>query len=150
MHRIETWVLLADASRARVLRAPERAVDGMHAPIETIFEAGAEHLRLGDIMADAPGRSFQSVGTSRSAMEYHSDPVRDETRRFAFSLLSDLETRFAAGEFEQLVICAPPRMLGALRDAMPDRIAAAVRSEIAKDFTKLPERELRRLLERLE
>ncbi len=150
MRRIETWVLLADASRARVLRAPERAVDGMHAPIETIFESSVEHLRLGDIMTDAPGRSFQSVGTSRSSMEYRSDPVLDETRRFAADLLSQLETRLAAGEFDQLVICAPPRMLGLFRDAMPDRIAAAVSSEVAKDFTKLPELELRRLLERLD
>ena len=117
--------------------------------MQTIFEAGAEHLPLRDIMADAPGRTFASVGTRRSAMEYHSDPVRDETRKFARSLLADLDTRLSAGEFDRLVICAPPRMLGALREAMPERIAAVVRSEVAKDLTKLPEIELRDMLQQL-
>ena len=82
MRKPETWILLADATRARVLRSPESPQAGAaRVPMQTIFEAGAEHLPLRDIMADAPGRTFASVGTRRSAMEYHSDPVRDETRK---------------------------------------------------------------------
>lgn len=119
------------------------------APVETIFEASAEHRPLRDIMADAPGRSFASTGARRSAMEYHADPVRDETRRFALSLLSDLEARRAAGDFDQLVICAPPRMLGVLRELMSAGLAAVVRAQVAKDLTKLPALKLRAQLQRL-
>lgn len=83
-------------------------------------------------------------------MEYHSDPVRDQTRRFAEAILSDLEDRLDRKEFEQLVIYAPPRMLGALREAMSERMALVVISETAKDVTKLPELELRELLQHKE
>lgn len=149
MHKPEIWILLADAARARVLKKPGRAPDMMQAPAEIVFEAEAEHRPLRDIMADAPGRSFASSGGRRSAMEYHSDPVREQTRRFATSVLADLEARFDAGEFDELVICAPPRMLGALREAIPEKLAAVVRSEVAKDYTKLPPLALRETLQRL-
>lgn len=149
MRKSEVWILLADAARARVVRAPERSHDMKQAPLETIFESTAERRPLREIMADTPGRSFASTGTRRSAMEYHSDPLREETRKFAASLLSTLKTRFAAGEFDQLVICAPPRMLNALREAMPEGLSAIVRSQVAKDFTKVAELELRQLLQPL-
>lgn len=149
MRKTEIWVLLADAARARVVRHTDHGGDMEQAPVETIFEASAEHRPLRDIMADAPGRSFASTGARRSAMEYHADPVRDETRRFALSLLSDLEARRAAGDFDQLVICAPPRMLGVLRELMPAGLAAVVRAQVAKDLTKLPALKLRAQLQRL-
>lgn len=149
MRKTEIWVLLADAARARLVRHPEHAGNMEQAPVETIFEVSAEHRPLRDIMADAPGRSFASIGARRSAMEYHADPVRDETRRFALSLLSDLEARRGAGDFDQLVICAPPRMLGLLRELMPTGLASVVRAQVAKDFTKLPALKLREQLRRL-
>ena len=149
MHRAGSWLLLADAARARVVRFPKHAGGPEHAPLETVFERNAEHRPLRDIMADAPGRSFASTGAHRSAMEYHSDPVLEETRNFAIALLNDLEARLDAGEFERLVICAPPRMLGLLREVMPRRLAAVVHSEVAKDYTRLPVLDLRALMERM-
>lgn len=150
MKKIGIWALLADAARARVLRHPGRAIDRAGAPMETIFEVSAEHRPLREIMTDAPGRSFASTGARRSSMEYHSDPAREETRRFAQAILSDLEDRLARQESEQLVIYAPPRMLGLLREAMSERMTSVVISEVPKDITKLPERELRELLEHRE
>lgn len=149
MRKTEIWVLLADAARARVVRHVNHAGDMEQAPMETIFEASAEHRPLRDIMSDAPGRSFASTGARRSAMEYHADPVRDETRRFAIALLSQLEDRRAAGAFAQLLICAPPRMLGVLRELMPAALAAVVRAQVAKDLTKLPALKIRAQLRRL-
>lgn len=149
MHKTEIWVLLADATRARVVRLAGHEGEMAQAPVETIFEASAEHRPLREIMSDAPGRSFASSGTRRSAMEYHSDPVRDETRRFAITLLSHLEDRRVAREFDQLVICAPPQMLGVLRDLMPTGLASVVRAQVAKDLTKLPALKLRAQVERL-
>ena len=147
MRTAEIWILVADAARAQVLRIPRRPLDLQCEPLQVVFEHSVDHLPLREIMADAPGRSFASVGDRRSAMEYRSDPVREETANFAASLLSELATRHAEGEFDELVICAPPRMLGALRDAMPARLAAIVTSEIGKDLTRLPTRELREVLE---
>ena len=149
MRTAEIWILVADAARAQVLRIPRRPLDLQCEPLQVVFEHSVDHLPLREIMADAPGRSFASVGDRRSAMEYRSDPVREETATFAASLLSELATRHAEGEFDELVICAPPRMLGALREAMPARLAGAVSGEIGKDLTRLPELDLRRVLEDL-
>lgn len=61
----------------------KKSHDMKHIPLETIFELNSEHRPLRKIMADTPGRNFTSTGPRRSAMEYHSDPVRDEIRTFA-------------------------------------------------------------------
>lgn len=149
MSKPETWILVADAARARVVRNPDRSPKMHQAPLETVLEASAEPQPLREVMADRPGRSFASIGARRSAMEYRSEPARDATRHFATSLLSALEVRLAAGDFDQLVICAPPRMLNALRETMPGALAAVVVSQVAKDFTKLAELELRHRIQDL-
>lgn len=149
MRKTKIWVLLADAGRVRVVRAVHHAGNMGQDPLETVFERTAEPRPLREIMSDAPGRSFASTGARRSAMEYPADPVRDETRRFAGSLLSDLEARRGAGDFDQLVICAPPRMLGILREVMPTELAAVIRVQVAKDLTKLPALKLREQVRRL-
>ena len=147
MGKPEIWIFWRDATRARVLRSPESLQAGTaRVPMRTIFEAGAEHLPLRDIMADAPGRTFASIGTRRSAMEYHSDPVRDETRKFARSLLANLDTRLTAGEFDRLVICAPLACLARFGRPCLKGLPRSSGSEVAKDFTKLPEIELRDML----
>jgi protein required for attachment to host cells len=147
MRRPVIWILVADGTRARAILAPATA--GAREPMATMLELHAEHRPAREIMADAPGRTFASVGARRSAMEYHSDPVRGELERFARAIVDELEARRAAGGFERLVVYAPPRMLGAMRDAMPEKLAAVVQHELAKDLTKLPELELRRIVEEL-
>lgn len=149
MRKPVIWILLADATRARVVRIPQHSHDFQQAPLETTLEVSAEHRPLREIMADRPGRSFTSITGRRSAMEYRSDPVRDETRSFATSIMSAVEARFKRGDFDQLVICAPPRMLDALRETMPEALAAVINSAVAKDFTKLPELELHKRLQDL-
>ena len=149
MRRPIGWILIADATHARVVKGPRRSDDLHGPPLETVFETSTDHRPLRKIMADRPGRSFASTGARRSAMEYRSDPVRDETRRFAASIVSALQARFERGEFDKLMICAPPRMLNALRKTLPEALAAVVRSEVAKDLSKLPELELHKRLEDL-
>ena len=150
MRQPTLWFLLADSARARVVRAPKtREPRGEQAPLETVFEASTDPRPAREIMADAPGRAFSSVGGRRSAMEYRSDPVREEATAFARSIIDELESRRGAGEFDALIVCAPPRVLGAIREVMPEGLKAVVRSETAKDLTKLPELELREALQRL-
>lgn len=101
-------------------------------------------------MVDKPGRSFASVGTRRSAMEYRSDPVREEANAFTEALgMEMLEHRRAAGEFEKLTVFAAPQMLGLIRDAVPGPLRAVVISEFSNDWTKLHARDLWRTVKRL-
>ncbi len=50
------------------------------------------------------------------------------------------------GEVKSLVIVAPPRALGVLRQAYPHTLRAAVQAEIDKDLVRLPVHEIEKHL----
>ena len=135
------WVLVADGARARILRDVVPAGKTRAGREDLVFRSEQRQLR--EIMADKPGRSFASTGTRRSAMEYNSDPVREDDRAFAATLAEVLDAHRVAGDFDQLVVAAAPQMLGDLRQAFPANLRRATIAEVAKDFTKLPAHELR-------
>ena len=141
-----TWIVLADASRARIIRhlPDHRESEEKHGEIQL----HSEPRRRSEIMADKPGRSFASEGTRRSAMEYRSDPVREEERAFARRIVRLLEERCLEDDFDRLVLFAAPRMLGDLRDAMTESVRKFIIAEIDKDLTKLSGNALREEIER--
>lgn len=140
MKRPTQWFLIADGAQARIVSQLERDQETGSRLDDIIFDA--EHKPLRKIMADKPGRSFASSDARRSAMEYHSDPVREQKSRFAEMLAEQLEKHRAAADFDRLVIIAEPRMLGLLRDALPAPLKSVVNAEIAKDLSNLPAAEL--------
>lgn len=140
MKKVKTWILIADAARARVV-ANEGPGKGVQALEGMVFADDAPATR--HIMSDRPGRSFESVGSKRHAMEYASDPRAVRKAQFIGQLAGGLLAR--VGEFDRLVLVAPPAAMGLLRDALDDRVANKVADEVVKDFTQvsnadLPER----------
>lgn len=142
------WVLVADGSRARILRNVLKLAVYEDPSEDLTF--GAEHRSARDIMSDKPGRSFASVGARRSAMEYHSDPVREEERSFALSLATRLEKHHQSRDFDMLAIVAPPRMLGYLRQSSSEQLHEITIAEIAKDLSKLSDPALRSAVAEME
>ncbi|MEP9370703.1 host attachment protein [Mesorhizobium sp. KR1-2] len=142
MKPLRIWVLVADGSRARILRnavTQERPAEPLE---ELVFTSPKKQLR--EIMADKPGRGFASAGGTRSSsMEYHSDPVHEEQQAFAAMLVSVLQEHLLAGDFDRLAIIAAPRMLGDLRQALPEGLRNITITEISKDLTRLGILELR-------
>ena len=51
-----------------------------------------------------------------------------------------------AGKARSLIVVAPPRALGVLRQAYSHNLRAALRAEIDKDFVKLPVHEIEKHL----
>lgn len=139
-----TWVLIADGARGRIVRDLEATGDVAARLHDLTFETEQKQLR--EIMADRPGRSFASEGSRRSAMEYHSDPVREQESAFADMLVEQLERHHAAREYDRLAIVAEPRMLGLLRQKLSPKLSGAVIKEVPKDWTKLSPAELRRAI----
>ena len=72
--------------------------------------------KTSDLGTDAPGRSFSSVGSGRSAVE-QTDWHKQEEDRFLQKLVGQLDHAVNAGEVKSLIIVAPPRALGVLRQA---------------------------------
>lgn len=134
-----TWILVADHQHGRILEN-----DGPGKGVREVPGVGGEtHLhRSGEIMADRPGRSFESADVTRHAMERPSDPHRIEGQRFLAGLIERLETAEQEKRFDRLVLVAPPRALGELRKLLPETLAAKVIGEVDRDLVKLPANEI--------
>ena len=86
-----------------------------------------------------------SVGAGRSAME-PTDLHAQEEDRFLRKLADRLDAAVNAGEAKSLILVAPPRALGVLRQTYSHNLRTALRAEIDKDLVKLPVHEIERHL----
>jgi protein required for attachment to host cells len=141
MKQAVTWIVLADGRRALVLQ--RRAGAGLE-PVPGGELHGDVHRRSREIDSDRPGRSGDSTGPHRHAMEPRSDPHQHEESVFVKSVADWLDERLRAGAFERLIVVAPPRALGDMRQAYSPAIRAAIQAELAKDLlgTPIPDIEL--------
>ena len=134
-----TWILVADAGHARIFEASGSADEPLGAERHSM---SAELPPSREIASDRPGRSFDSAGEGRHAMEPPTDPKRHAKESFARDVVHALDDARKHGDFEELVVAAPPAFLGDLRSFMPDPLKACISREINKDFTNLPDPEL--------
>lgn len=135
-----TWVVVADGARARILSG-DPAKGGLESVMPELVGRGRE--KGADLMADRPGRSLDSsqVG-NRHAMEPPTDPKEVEKQRFARELASTLEAADKEGRFDRLLLVAPPKMLGELRDILSQKIKEKIYKEVDKDLTWVSVHEL--------
>ena len=146
MKPVRTWIVIADAARARVLLndGPGRGLT----PVEGhVF--GADHAATRDIVSDRQGRSFSSSSPRRSSIESHSDPHRNLKKEMAAQLANMLAAELNANAYDRLVIVAPPTALGDLRASLSDRVRAKVVGEAALDLTKTPNPDVGKHIEHL-
>jgi len=138
MKRITTWFLIADGTRARIAfnDGPGR---GIKPVLDQEFQG--RNLASRDIVSDKPGRTFNSAGEGRHAMERPSDPRELEKRNFARGLAQRLDEAAHRGDFDRLVLVAPPKVLGHLRALLSAKTRAKVTQEIHKDLTQITLRE---------
>jgi protein required for attachment to host cells len=135
MKQIRTWVLIADAARARVFETKGKGT-GLAVVDDMSFDARLAPSR--EIGSDRPGRSFESVGSTRHAMESPSDPHREQKRQFARRIADAVERKQAAKSFDRLVLVAPAVTMGDLRAILPDKVKAVVAAELVADLTNTP------------
>jgi protein required for attachment to host cells len=135
------WFLVADAGRARVF-ASEGSGSGIRAVEGADLKNSELHRHTHDAGTDRPGRSHESVGGARHAQEPRVDLHRQEKEHFAKKIADYLADNARQGRFDDLVLVAPPRLLGELRAALDPLVAGRVIREIDKDLTKVPARRL--------
>lgn len=141
MKKIITYVLIADGARARIVlnEGPGR---GLVAAYPNDFVSSASRLHTRDLVADKPGRGFESADGSRHAMTPRVDWHRNKKHQFAKSMARVLDKAAARKAFDRLILVAPPDSLGVLRKALTGKTRALVTAEIPKDLTKVPIRDL--------
>jgi len=128
------WVLVCDGTKALVLA---NAGDEKFPTLKTREVYEQEDPRTHEQGTDAPGRSINSVDARRSAMEQTDWHLQAE-QRFLQRVAGHLDAAVNAGEAKSLIVVAPPRALGVLRQAYSHNLRAAVRAEIDKDLVHLP------------
>lgn len=139
MKPTRSWIVIADGARARILEntGPGKGLNPLPG------EEMSKRLHPSrDINADRPGRTHDRMGPQRHAMEPPSDPHREEKRQFAEELAELLNTAARLNNFDRLVLVAPAKTLGDLRQSLDKQAAARVSGELPKDLTKVPDHEL--------
>ncbi len=136
---IVTWVLIADGFRARLF-VNAGVGKGLKPALDREFIG--TNISSGDIASDRPGRSFDSAGEGRHAMEPPTDPKRHAKYEFAREIAGILEHARKTNQFERLVVVAPPRALGDLRSEFGVELQRMVSAEMDKDLTQVPIQDL--------
>jgi protein required for attachment to host cells len=137
--RARTWILVADGSRAKIFES-----SGMHQAFHEIEDMALsiDLPKSGELLADRPGRTFDSTGAGRHAKENPTDPHRHLKRDFAVRVVDELRRAMLAERFDRLILVAPPAFLGDLRQELPKDLKAKVADEITSDLTNTPEQQL--------
>ncbi len=123
------WFLLADGRRARVWIEERRgaalqAVNGWDMEIEDndLYEP-----------QDRRPRDSNRIGFGKHTVGDRN--LRDaEEENFLRRLAERVGEAEKQGQFEHLVIAAPPRALGTLRELLPSAVRSRVRAETPKDI----------------
>lgn len=136
------WVVVCDGRKALIL---QNAGDEMFPNLRTREVHEQKNPDTHEQGTDAPGRSINSVGQARSAME-QTDWHDEQEKAFLVDLAGRLDAALGAGETKSIVVVAPPRALGMLRQAYSPQLRQAVNEEIDKDFVKMPIHEIEKHL----
>jgi protein required for attachment to host cells len=135
-------VLVSDGRRARLLRN-----QGTPRQPQLIVEHSLEQVnpRTREQGTDQPGRKHGTDGNARSAIE-QTDWHQRQEERFAAEIAEMLYKLGHAGGYEELVVVAPPKMLGDLRQKFHQEVKNSVVAEVPRDLTTYSVPEIGRLL----
>jgi protein required for attachment to host cells len=104
------------------------------------------HQHDRELASDRPGRSYESVGGARHAIERENAPRRQEAVRFARRISCRLDDALRKGEFEELIVVAGPPFLGLIRSELSRPARERLVHEVPKDLVHGPLESLRRHL----
>ena len=136
------WVVVCDCAKALIL---ENAGDAISPNLRTKEVHEQPDAKTSEQGTDAPGRSINSNGSRRSAMEQTDWHAQAEVR-FLTDLAKRLDSAVMGGEMKALIIVAPPAALGVLRQCYSNSLRGAVKAEIDKDYVRMPVHEIEKHL----
>lgn len=135
-------VLVADGRKMLLLR---NAGDAADPRLEVVNACEQPDLPDREMKTDAPGRAISGFGSARSAFE-ETDFHQQEEDRFAVDTAAMLSRHAAENNFDNLIVVAPPRTLGALRKRYSKDVSDRLKAELAKDLTGHPVDAIGRIL----
>ncbi|MBD3678128.1 MAG: host attachment protein [Rhodobacteraceae bacterium] len=138
MKPVRTLVLVASEGRMRLL---ENA--GVGAGLEEVETVDKDDVPGSEIrFADQRGRSSAAPGMAQHGMEPHSDEREQMRVAFADHVVARAQQRWDGGNYDRLIMAAPPKMLGVLREKLPQTLRAALQADLPKDLANIEARNL--------
>ena len=137
------WVLVADGEKALLLK---NAGDNKFPNLEVVQIMEQENPPTREQGSDSPGRYNDGPSVHRSAVE-DTDWHRIGKERFADEIADRLYKLAHGGEFDSIVLVAPPMMLGAMRKKLHKEVGDKVTAQIPKTMTNHAIPEIEALLQ---
>ena len=133
-------IIVADERQANffdttALNAPLLSQGSMHNPTAGRKDRDLETDREGRRFGGTAGVSHGGAGQSHHhGVDGERSTARHELTLFAKDVAQRIEAGRVNHEFEKLVLVAPPKMLGLLRQALPAPSQALLAAEVSKDI----------------
>jgi len=133
-------ILVADSSRARLF-----TVASWNEPLQETadFVHSGSRAAGRELLTDQPGRSFDSVGGGRHAMEPDIPVKQLEAMKFSREVATYLNQECSRGGIGHLYLIAAPEFLGLLRGQLSKQARLLVVREVAKNLVLKGERVIR-------
>ncbi len=128
------WIVVCDGAKALIL---ENNGDRQYPDLRTreVFEQ--DNPPTSEQGTDRPGRSHAAIGPGRSAVG-QTDWHDQAEAKFLKELAEKIHLAVHGGVTSELVVVAPPRALGMIREHYTPAIREALRDEVDKDLVKMP------------
>lgn len=136
------WVVVADGEKALFLK---NEGDATYPNLSVVREMHEDNPPTREQGSDRPGRYNDGPSVHRSAVD-EVDWHRVAKERFAEEIASRLYKMAHRGDFEEIVLVAPPLVLGEMRKKLHKEVDDKVVGEVAKTLTGHPVYEIEKIL----
>ena len=126
-----TYIVVADAARARIFTR-----DALKLVEQDSLVHAASRLHEGDLVTDRGADVHESTSTSARSAGGESTARTHEEQVFAKEVTERLYRARIDNSMEKLILVAPARFLGQLRDKLDGPTAKLVIHSLTKDLTK--------------
>jgi protein required for attachment to host cells len=121
------WIVVCDGAKALVL--------------ENVGDHVFPNLKTREVYEHEKSKTRAPTGNAEQM-----DAQTESERTFLVDLAKRLDAAVTAGETKCMVIVAPPKALGILRQVYTPLLKNALRGEVDKDYVKMPVHEIEKHL----
>lgn len=139
INEAESWIIVANAQRAKFF-----AKNGKH--LKSTLDFIEEIETDLDSNHEKPGRTFNSTGSLRHAIEPHTDRREIEKEHFARKIYEYIKNAERENRFQGLILLASPKMLEMIQKVFDKELQKKVQHSITKNITDLSGVEVREYL----
>ncbi len=145
MNHAATWILVANASHAKLFRLVQFP---KIEPLDS-FEHPESRQKVQDFETSRQGQNYDRGGITQHSYQSHTNPKDMEMDKFAKLIGNHLSKSHQNKGFSKLYIIASPSFLGLLRHHLDPKMHNCIVKEIAKDMTEYDAAAIERYLQEI-